>query len=127
MTAFDTCQTDDDVDLLVGLYGKRLLRAPMLLFTTGSVMVFFEFVLYFKFTIDAGLSCSLCLGGCGLFLPLFFHSMHKMGWAVSIVNKQIDKRNTDFMAPTLEDLKGSFRNYQTSKGNNLLAFDRDEF
>merc|ERR1712232_130590 len=104
MTAFDICQTDEDVDLLVGPYGRRLLRAPMLLFTTGSVMVFFEFVLYFKFTIDAGLSCSLCLGGCGLFLPLFFHAMHKMGWAVNIVNKQIDNRTADSRVPTLEDL-----------------------
>lgn len=87
MVAFEACKTDADVDLLVGLYGRKLLRAPMLLFTLGSVMVFLEFILYFKFTIDAGLSCSICLGGCGLFIPLFCHAMHKMGWAITVVNK----------------------------------------
>jgi hypothetical protein len=127
MVAFESCQTDAHVDLLVGLYGRKLLRAPMLLFTIGSVMVFLEFILYFKFTIDAGLSCSLCLGGCGVILPLFFHAMHKMGWAIAIVNKETAIGNTDLAPPTLEELKESFRSYRASKGDNFLALDRDEF
>jgi hypothetical protein len=126
--AFDACQSDAHVDLLIALYGRRLLRAPMLLFTVGAVMVFLEFILYFKFTIDAGLSCSLCLGGCGLILPLFFHAMHKMGWAITIVNKEVDIGTAHLEAtPTLEDLKRAFSRYQFSKGDNLLALDRDEF
>merc|ERR1712061_975324 len=90
-----------------------------------------EFILYFKFTIDAGLSCSLCLAGCGLLLPLFFHAMNKMGWAITIVNQQRvakeEEEEASTTVPTLEELKTCFRNYMASKRDNVLALDREEF
>merc|ERR1711972_436549 len=91
-----------------------------------GVLVFLEFILYFKFTIDAKLSCSLCLGGCGLFIPLFIHSMNKMGWAIKVVNQESDDLSSDH-TPTLEDLTARFRIYSHSNRENVLAFDRDEF
>ena len=44
----NTCEDDEHVQLLVGLYGRTLMRVPMMLFVWGCTMLFLEFVFYFK-------------------------------------------------------------------------------
>jgi hypothetical protein len=50
----NSCDSDDELELLVELIGTLFFRAPMLLFVWGSLIVFLEFVLYFKIHVDAG-------------------------------------------------------------------------
>ena len=50
-----TCRTEDQLALLVGLYGGYLMRVPMMLFVWGAALVFVEFVLYFKLNVDPGM------------------------------------------------------------------------
>ena len=57
----NSCDSDDELELLVELIGTLFFRAPMLLFVWGSLIVFLEFVLYFKIHVDAGFNCSMCL------------------------------------------------------------------
>ena len=50
----NTCESDEQLTLLIGLYGPMLMRTPMMMFVWGTVMIFVEFVLYFKVNVDAG-------------------------------------------------------------------------
>lgn len=73
-----TCKSDREIELLQGLYGNFLMRVPMLLLVWGLVSLFLVFIWYFKLNIDPYFHCSLCLGGCFILAPLFFHCMHKV-------------------------------------------------
>lgn len=99
----------------------------MLLLSVGGILLFLEMVLWFRITFDAGLHHNLCLGACFVIMPLFLHTMHKLGWAVEIVNEEalVEKRHAT--TPTPEDLRAGLRTYTASKGGECLALDRDEF
>ena len=88
----NSCDSDDELELLVELIGTLFFRAPMLLFVWGSLIVFLEFVLYFKIHVDAGFNCSMCLASCFVLVPLFVHCMHKMGWAAAVVHAESASR-----------------------------------
>lgn len=73
-----TCKSEKEVELLKGIYGNFLMRVPMLMLVWGLISLFLVFILYFKLNIDPYFHCSLCLGGCFILAPLFFHCMHKV-------------------------------------------------
>ena len=137
------CKNDHDVEILVSLYGPNLMRVPMMMFVWGCSMLFLEFILYFKNTVDAGFNCSLCLGACLMVIPLFFHCMHKMGWAANVLhakNQSAAERPSSLI--TLHNIKAGLEAYKEEKrrmchGNVngsafndvdlTLSFDVDEF
>ena len=123
----NTCETDEQVSLLVNLYGRNLMRVPMMLFVWGCTMLFLEFILFFKLNVDAGFSCSMCLGSCLIVAPLFFHSMHKMGWSATVVHEQARAEQRLAQPPTTEDLHATLGLYIETKGTNPLAWDCDDF
>lgn len=138
-TVVHTCQSNAQVALLVGLYGTWLMRVPMMLFVWGLMMLFLEFVLFFKINVDPGFHCSACLGACLVIFPLFLHMMHKMGWVASVVHHASEVAEREAVVPTPEDIQATFHSYVASKaskspkkspkGNagNVLALDREEF
>lgn len=115
------------VDLLVGLFGINLMRGPMILFVIGLGLLYLEMVLWFKMTVDAGATCTLCLSACFTMAPLFFHTMHKMGWAVEVVAEEIRAESRNAKMPTPEDLQACFRRYLDDHEGICLSLDRDEF
>ena len=121
------CGSDRECQLLVGLYGKNLMRVPMLLFVAGCVLLFLEFVLFFKINVDAGFKCSLCLASCLILAPLFFHSMHKMGWAAAVVRGHTSAEERRAVPLTAAEVRACFDAYVSSQGPNVLAWDCDEF
>lgn len=124
---FGTLSSEADTELFVGLMGQVLLRGPILMFVVGLSLLYSEMVLWFKITIDAGSACTLCLTSCLTLAPLFFHGMHKMGWATQVVNEEAAAQRRRAGPPTLEGLRQSFGAYLESKDGNCLALDRDEF
>jgi len=121
-------ESDAQLQLLVTLFGANLMRVPMALFVWGTVLIFLEFILYFKLNVDPGFPCSMCLGTCFIIAPLFFHCLHKMGWAATVVHKEAALARKDATAPTVEDMRETLRRYVASKGDdNCLALDRDEY
>lgn len=123
----NTCESDEQLTLLIGLYGPLLMRTPMMMFVWGTLMIFAEFVLYFKVNVDAGLRCSLCLGACLTIAPLFFHCMHKLGWAVCVVQSEAEAQRKSAKPPTADAVRADLLSYVSSKGDNPLALDRDQF
>lgn len=123
----NTCESDEQLTLLIGLYGPMLMRTPMMMFVWGTVMIFLEFVLYFKLNVDGGLRCSLCLGTCLIIAPLFFHCMHKLGWAVGVVQAEAEAERKSAKPPTAPEIRADLLSYISSKGDNPLALDRDQF
>ena len=124
-TAVSTCNTANDVALLVGMYGKGLMRVPMMLFVNGALLLFLEFVLYFKINVDPGYNCSVCLGACFCVVPLFMHCMHKMGWACGVVSANTEAKKGTV---TPAGIRGAFAAYVATKGGDgVLALDRGEF
>merc|ERR1711907_362121 len=123
----NTCETDEQLALLIGLYGPYLMRTPMMLFVWGTSMIFLEFIFFFKENVDAGLGCTLCLTACFCVAPLFFHTMHKLGWAVAVVQEEAECQRRDAKPPTADDLRTELKHYVASKGSNVLALDREEF
>jgi hypothetical protein len=124
----NSCEDDKQVDLLTVLYGTRLMRVPMALFVWGSILLFLEFVLYFKLHVDAGFNCSMCLAVCFVVVPLFIHCMHKMGWAAAVVheNTASDRRNA--RTPSVAELQAHLHTYIESKGAaDGLDLDKDEY
>lgn len=121
------CESDEQVTLLVGMYGVYLMRAPMMLFIWGTTMLFLEFVLYFKITVDAGFTCVMCLTSCLLLVPLFFHCMHKLGWAARVVqaHNEVEKKNARPL--TTIEIQNELCNYIGRKGNNFMELDYKEF
>ena len=122
----NSCDSDDELELLVELIGTLFFRAPMLLFVWGSLLLFLEFVLYFKIHVDAGFNCSMCLASCFILVPLFMHCMHKMGWAATVVHAESASRRRRAAerpcAPV--ELKGAFLDYAASKP--VLSLDKGE-
>jgi len=124
-----TLDTDEQLEQLVLLYGLALLRAPMVFFVWGCVLVFLQFIFYFKLKVDAGFNCSACLGTCFVVAPLFFHCMHKMGWATKVIHTEAQAEADITRYSTPADLRQMLSSYVRNKegGNNVLALDRDEF
>lgn len=124
---FGTLKSQEDTELFVGLMGQMLLRGPIFMFVVGLSLLYAEMVLWFKMTIDAGSACTFCLTSCLTLAPLFFHCMHKMGWATQVVNEEAAAQLRRAGPPTPEGLRQSFQAYLESKDSNCLALDRDEF
>ena len=122
-----SCGSDESVRMLIGLYGSFLLRLPMLLLVWGLVMLFLVFILYFKLHIDPYFHCSLCLGGCFVIAPLFFHCMHKIGWARAVVRAHEAAERRDARAPTIADLAAILDAYVHSRAGDALALDLEGF
>lgn len=122
----NSCDSDDELDLLVKLIGTIFFRAPMLLFVWGSLVVFLEFVLYFKLHVDAGFNCSMCLASCFVLVPLFVHCMHKLGWATAVVHAEsaAGRRRAAEYPCTPAELKETFLDYAAKKP--VLSLDKDE-
>ena len=122
----NSCDSDDELELLVELIGTLFFRAPFLLFVWGSFILFLEFVLYFKIHVDAGFNCSMCLASCFVLVPLFVHCMHKMGWAAAVVHAEsASRRRRAAERPcTPVELKGAFLDYAASKP--VLSLDKGE-
>jgi len=127
MATISTCETDDQVSLLIALYGSSLMRVPMGLFVWGSLLLFSQFVLFFKLNVDPGFNCSACLASCLVFLPLFFHCMHKMGWAATVVHKDAELEKRYARTPSPDEVRASLDTYIHSKGFNILELDKEEF
>lgn len=123
----DSIETDEQLGLLVKLCGSVLLRVPMMLFVWGTSGLFILFVLYFKLNVDPGYNCSMCLGACFIIAPLFFHCLHKMGWAAAVVHSQASVERKKAKVLNVNDLQVSLGQYLALKGGNCLALDRDEF
>lgn len=119
-------ETQEEFELLRGLYGPELMTVPMILFVWGCFMAFLQLVFYFKTQIDANVSY-MCLSVCFLVAPLFFHSLHKMSWAHEIVDAKAEIDREQARALTPEDLRGRFMEYVATKKDNILDMDRDEF
>jgi hypothetical protein len=127
LVAINSFESDEQLQLLVELYGTHLMRVPIIMFVWGTSLLFLEFVLYFKLNVDPGLSCSACLGACFAVVPLFFHCMHKMGWAAAIIQLDNEIQTAEATMPTPDDLRDNLRAYVDTVGGNCLALDRDEF
>jgi len=121
------CSTDQEVSLLVLMYGTYLLRVPMILFLWGTAMLFLEFVFYFKMEVDPGFPCAMCLTACLVIVPLFCHCMNKLGWVGMLVKLDADVKEREAKHPTVENLRNLLSSYVKSKGACVLALDRDEF
>jgi len=115
---------DSQMHVLVNIYGIFLMRVPMLLFVWGTMLIFLQFILYFKLNVDPGFPCSMCLGGCFVLAPLFFHCMHKMCWAVNVINTATELSEVGISMDEMEDALCS---YSKVKGNYYLSMDKDEF
>jgi len=118
---------ESSVQMLIGLYGSFLLRLPMLLLVWGLLMLFLVFILFFKLHIDPYFHCSLCLGGCFVIAPLFFHCVHKIGWARAVVIAHEAAELRDAHAPTLADLNEILNAYVKGRRGNVLALDLSDF
>ena len=146
----NACADDAQVQVLVGLFGRPLMRVPMMMFVWGSTMLFLEFILYFKINVDSGFNCSLCLGSCLVLMPLFFHCMHKMGWSALVVMEDAAACRRSAVAATPADIRARLRLYVAAaqqqqdddgqgggggggggggsgSGSSVLALDCDEF
>jgi len=119
------CEADRDVSLLVGLYGRFLMRVPMMLFVWGTLLLFIEFVLFFKDNVDAGANCSMCLGACLVVVPLFFHCMHKLAWAAAVVQQDVAAGQTLAAPPTAAEVRAALDLYVASADG--LGLDLDDF
>ena len=62
-----------------------------------------------------------------MIIPLFFHSLHKLGWVGMLVKLDAEVTAREAKYPTPEDLRRLVREYVTSKGDNCLALDYEEF
>lgn len=122
----NSCKDNQQLSLLVSLYGPYLMCVPMMLFVWGSVLLFLEFILFFKLHVDPGINCSACLGSCLVLAPLWLHCMHKMGWVAGVVHEEAREREQTPVVPTVEQVEHVFRNYVYSKGGNCLALDHEE-
>ena len=122
----NSCDCDGDLELLVDLIGTAFFRTPMLLFVWGSLVVFLEFVLYFKLHVDAGFNCSMCLAACFVLVPLFVHCMHKMGWAASVVHAEsaVRRRRAVERPATPAQVRAAVADYVATRP--VLLLDRDE-
>jgi len=131
----NACADDAQVGVLVGLFGRPLMRVPMMMFVWGSTMLFLEFILYFKINVDSGFNCSLCLGSCLVLMPLFFHCMHKMGWSALVVMEDAAACRRSAVAATPGDIRARLRLYVAAaqggggggSGSSVLALDCDDF
>ena len=59
-------RSDEQLELLVDLFGPCLMRVPMMLFVWGTALIFIQFVLFFKISVDPGFPCTMCLTMCFL-------------------------------------------------------------
>ena len=59
--------------------------------------------------------------------PLFFHCMHKLGWAVSVVQAESEHQRQNSHPPTADEIRQDLASYLAAKGPNPLALDRDQF
>jgi hypothetical protein len=99
----------------------------MMLFVWGTSTIFLEFILYFKLNVDPGFPCSMCLGTCFVVAPLFFHCLHKMGWAAAVVHTEAAAAKRSAVVPTVNEIQATLFAYVKMKGGNVLALDRDEY
>ena len=124
-------RSDEQLELLVDLFGPCLMRVPMMLFVWGTALIFIQFVLFFKISVDPGFPCTMCLTMCFLIAPLFFHTLHKMSWAVAVIRESEDdhqRRHHDRRGGTdPRDLETALESYAESKGGFCLSMDKEEF
>jgi len=124
----NSCKDDEQLELLLSLYGRYLMCVPMMLFVWGSILLFLEFIMYFKLHVDPGINCSACLGSCLVLYPLWLHCMHKMGWVAAVVHEEAKEREqAPQIVPTFEELEKAFQDYVDSAQGNCLALDHEEF
>ena len=69
----------------------------------------------------------MCLTSCLVIIPLFFHSLHKLGWVGVLVKLDAEVTAREAKYPTPEELRRLVREYMASKGDNVLALDDEEF
>lgn len=123
-----TCKTEDEVSMLIGLYGSHMMRVPLLLLIWGLAMLFLVFILYFKLNIDPYFHCSLCLGGCFIIAPLFFHALHRLGYVRNIVYAHYESRDRLGRTPSLCDLQNVLAEYiRSTREPGVLSLDKTEF
>ena len=115
---------DSQMHPLVDLYGIFLMRVPMLLLVWGTMLIFLQFILYFKTNVDPGFPCSVCIGGCFVLAPLFFHCMHKMCWCVSVINIATELPQVGI---SVDEMKDALCSYYKAKDNYYLNMDKEEF
>ena len=122
-----SCESDEQTMLLTNMYGKFLMRVPMILFLLGTAMLFLEFVFFFKMAVDPGFPCAMCLTSCLVIVPLFFHCMHKLGWVGMLVKLDAEVKAREAKYPTTEELRSLLKCYIQSKSDNVMALDFGEF
>ncbi len=132
VVAIGACDDEQQVKVLVTMYGTVLMRAPMMLFVWGTTLLFMEFIFYFKIAVDPGFACTMCLTGCFVIVPLFFHLMHKLGWVGRLVRMESDLKERDsanYLTPIqIRDLLDLYVTSKKAKGNpNPFALDYQEF
>lgn len=115
---------EKQLHVLVKLYGETLMRVPVILFVWGTLLIFLQFILFFKLHVDPGFPCSMCLGTCFIVAPLFFHCMHKMNWAIGVSNTMTEKMSHPISVDEIED---ALALYYKSKGGYCLSMDKSEF
>ena len=73
MVVVGACQTDEELNRLINIYGKNLTAIPLMFCSWGIILLFGMFILFYKNTVDSGITCTICLSICLLYVPLFFH------------------------------------------------------
>jgi len=125
--AVSACKNNAELHLLVNLYGEWLLPIPLIFLLWGTGLLLSQFFIYFHNTVDSGFWLTIAISCCLSMIPLFIHCLHKMGWAMSIVQTEMKFREEKNLTQGTEDIREALKQYLISKPDNVLHYDMEEF